>query len=61
MLTLASKNWQGSHAAPFQQYCGAWPDIDALQKLEQLTAKEIGMEKGDPCDIAECEQHQPGE
>ena len=20
-LTLASKNWQGSHAAPFQAYC----------------------------------------
>jgi hypothetical protein len=40
-LTLASKNWQGSHAAPFQQYCGAWPDIDALQKLEQLTGKEF--------------------
>lgn len=39
-LTLTSKNWQGSHAAPFQQYCGNWPDIDALQKLEKTVNKE---------------------
>jgi hypothetical protein len=39
-LTLASKNWQGSHAAPFQRYCGKWPDIDSLQKLEKLINKE---------------------
>jgi hypothetical protein len=39
-LTLASKNWQGSHAAPFQQYCGKWPDIDSLQKLGKLINKE---------------------
>jgi hypothetical protein len=39
-LTLTSKNWQGSHAAPFQQYCGSWPDIEALQKLEKIVSKE---------------------
>ena len=39
-LTLASKNWQGSHAAPFQQYCGSWPDIGAIQKLEKQIDKE---------------------
>ena len=39
-LTLASKNWQGSHAAPFQQYCGKWPDIDSMQKLEKIINKE---------------------
>ena len=39
-LTLASKNWQGSHAAPFQRYCGKWPDIDSMQKLEKLINKE---------------------
>jgi hypothetical protein len=21
----------------------------------------VGMEKGDPCDIAECDEHRPGE
>jgi hypothetical protein len=39
-LTLASKNWQGSHASPFQQYCAQWPDIDSMQKLEKLINKE---------------------
>src|SRR5271157_51469 len=39
-LTLASKNWQGSHAAPFQQYCGNWPDINSIQKLEKVINKE---------------------
>jgi hypothetical protein len=39
-LTLASKNWQGSHPSPFQQYCGKWPDIDSLQKLEKLISKQ---------------------
>jgi hypothetical protein len=39
-LTLASKNWQGSHASPFQQYCAKWPDIDSMQKLEKLINKE---------------------
>jgi len=39
-LTLASKNWQGSHPSPFQRYCGKWPDIDSLQKLEKLINKE---------------------
>ncbi len=39
-LTLASKNWQGSHPSPFQQYCGKWPDIDAIQKLEKIINKE---------------------
>jgi len=39
-LTLASKNWQGSHAAPFQQYCGNWPDIHSIQKLEKVINKE---------------------
>jgi hypothetical protein len=39
-LTLASKNWQGSHASPFQRYCAKWPDIDSMQKLEKLINKE---------------------
>jgi hypothetical protein len=39
-LTLASKNWQGSHASPFQQYCGNWPDIHSMQKLEKVINKE---------------------
>jgi hypothetical protein len=39
-LTLASKNWQGSHASPFQRYCANWPDIDSMQKLEKLINKE---------------------
>jgi hypothetical protein len=39
-LTLASKNWQGAHPSPFQRYCGKWPDIDSLQKLEKLIQKE---------------------
>ncbi|HUJ22914.1 MAG TPA: hypothetical protein VLX58_15385 [Bryobacteraceae bacterium] len=39
-LTLASKNWQGAHPTPFQRYCGQWPDIDSLQKLERLMKKE---------------------
>ncbi len=39
-LTLASKNWQGSHASPFQRYCANWADIDSLQKLEKLISKE---------------------
>jgi hypothetical protein len=39
-LTLASKNWQGSHASPFQRYCALWPDIDSLQKLEKIISKQ---------------------
>ncbi len=39
-LTLTSKNWQGSHPSPFQRYCGAWRDIDALQKHEKVIQKE---------------------
>ena len=39
-LTLTAKNWQGSHPDPFQQYCGKWPDIDALQALEKRINKE---------------------
>ncbi|MFN7996758.1 MAG: twin-arginine translocation signal domain-containing protein [Bryobacteraceae bacterium] len=39
-LTLTAKNWQGSHATPFQRYCGQWPDIDSMQKLEKTIAKE---------------------
>ena len=26
--------------SPFQQYCGKWPDIDSMQKLEKLIKKE---------------------
>ncbi len=40
-LTLASKNWQGSHPSPFQRYCAVWPDIDSLQKLEMRINKEF--------------------
>jgi hypothetical protein len=39
-LTLTAKNWQGSHPDPFQRYCGKWPDIESLQKLEKLSNKE---------------------
>jgi hypothetical protein len=39
-LTLASKNWQGSHPSPFQRYCAKWPDIDSMQKLEKIINKE---------------------
>ena len=39
-LTLAAKNWQGSHPSPFQQYCAKWPDIDSMQKLQKLINKE---------------------
>jgi hypothetical protein len=39
-LTLASKNWQGSHASPFQRYCAQWPDIDSMQKLEKVINKD---------------------
>jgi hypothetical protein len=39
-LTLTAKNWQGSHAAPFQQYCGNWPSIHSIQKLENVIGRE---------------------
>ncbi len=39
-LTLTSKNWQGAHPAPFQQYCGQWPDIHAMEELEKVIRKE---------------------
>lgn len=40
-LTLASKNWQGTHATPYQRYCAAWSDIEAMQKLEKQIATEF--------------------
>jgi hypothetical protein len=39
-LTLASKNWQGTHPSPFQGYCRKWPDIASLQKLEKTIHKD---------------------
>jgi hypothetical protein len=39
-LTLTGKNWQGAHPSPFQRYCGAWSDIDAMQKHEKVINKE---------------------
>ncbi len=39
-LTLASKNWQGADAGPFQGYCRKWPDIDSMQKLEKVINRE---------------------
>jgi hypothetical protein len=39
-LTLTAKNWQGSNAAPFQRYCGRWPAIDDMQKVEAAITKE---------------------
>ena len=39
-LTLCAKNWQGAHPDPFQRYCGKWPDIDSMQKLERVINKE---------------------
>jgi hypothetical protein len=40
-LTLTAKNWQGTHARPFQQYCGNWRNIKRLQWLEQVIEKEV--------------------
>lgn len=40
-LTLTAKNWQGSHAAPFQRYCAEWPDIGAMEKLQKAINKEF--------------------
>jgi hypothetical protein len=39
-LTLTSKNWQGSNASPFQHYCGRWPAVGEMQKLEQTLSRE---------------------
>ena len=39
-LTLASKNWQGTHASPFQGYCRRWPGVEAMQKVEKTVGKE---------------------
>jgi hypothetical protein len=39
-LTLAAKNWQGTHPSPFQGYCRRWPDIDSLRKLEKVINRE---------------------
>jgi hypothetical protein len=39
-LTLAAKNWQGCHPAPFQRYCGRWPAIELMQKAEAAVRKE---------------------
>ncbi len=39
-LTLTSKNWQGSNAAPFQGYCGRWPAIEQMQNLEKRLNRE---------------------
>ena len=40
-LTLTAKNWQGAHPSPFQRYCGAWADVDAMQKLEKTIQREF--------------------
>ena len=40
-MTLTAKNWQGSDARPFQQYCGNWRNIKKLQWLEQVIEKEV--------------------
>jgi hypothetical protein len=40
-LTLTSKNWQGSCAAPFQQYCSNWKGIQYLQKYQDVVKKEF--------------------
>ncbi|MGD0007530.1 MAG: twin-arginine translocation signal domain-containing protein [Terriglobia bacterium] len=39
-MTLTCKNWQGTHASPFQEYCQKWPGIDAMQKVEELINKD---------------------
>ena len=39
-MTLTSKNWQGTNAAPFQGYCGMWRNIDEMQKVEDAINKE---------------------
>ena len=31
----------GQPSSPFQRYCGKWPDIDAMQKLEKAIQKEF--------------------
>ena len=38
-MTLTSKNWQGTNAAPFQGYCGKWRNIDEMQKVEDRINK----------------------
>ncbi len=40
-LTLAAKNWQGTHPSPFQRYCAKWPDIGSLEKLEKQINKQF--------------------
>ena len=39
-LTLTAKNWQGTHAHPFQQYCGSWRNIHFLKMFQQMIRKE---------------------
>ncbi len=39
-LTLTCKNWQGSNASPFQGYCGRWPAIDQMGKVEKVINRE---------------------
>jgi len=39
-MTLTAKNWQGTHAAPFQGYCQKWQNIDEMQKLDEVINKE---------------------
>jgi hypothetical protein len=56
-LTLASKNWQGSHPSPFQRYCGQWPDIESMQKLEKVIHKECIEPKVHDAVAADFQRH----
>jgi hypothetical protein len=56
-LTLASKNWQGSNAAPFQGYCGRWPAIDNMGRIGGVINKECINPKVRELVEAEFKQH----
>ncbi len=57
-MTLAAKNWQGSHASPFQQYCGSWPAIQKIQNLEKAIDKECIEPRVNEVIKANFERHQ---
>ena len=40
-LTLTAKNWQGSDAPPFQEYCSSWKGIDKLQAHQGVIQKQF--------------------
>ena len=57
-MTLTAKNWQGTNGAPFQEYCGRWPAVDKMQKLEDEINKECINPKVHEVVEAEFKRHQ---